>query len=224
MRSLYIVAGGHAPLNNDFLELYNVNSEMVRHYLQFSILEDIAVSEKCTGFFSDGQSQNIAETKEVYLENCFMELDSRLILEESKGIIQLLHTVEQQQCIYDLSEFFMIKQVREGGVPIKYLPTEADFDEKRPVEERDSIIFENIVKYGNEKNIFFIGYDHKLKDFNDKPHDFQICRINVPHYYRRAITIDGLPAHLKLLFNSYIQEGLTGQVILKSKAGTELLF
>jgi len=224
MRLLYIVAGGHAPPNNNNLEFYNVHSEMVRHYLQFSILEDIAVSEKCTGFFSDGQSQNIAETKEVYLENFFMELDPKFIFENSSETIKPLPIPEQQQCIYDLSEFFMIKQVRESGVPIKCLPTEADFDESKSVEERDSIIFENIVKHGNEKNIFFIGYNHKLKDFNDKPHDFQICRINVPSSYRRAITVDGLPEHLKSLFNSYIQEGLTGQVILKSKAGTELLF
>ena len=202
MRNLYIVAGSQPPNRNS--EINGVPESVLGQFeLQFSLLESIALKEKCTGFFCDGQDEEDADSWESILEDYLK--DESGFIKQLKEKQENLSVCEKLQLIFELRELYMMRNIRQNGLLIRYFPTDLKFNPNitRTIEERDYIIFQNILKYGEDNNILFIGYNHKLEEFAKKEHDFNFCRVNIPTYYQEAIMVENLPERLYPLFDEY---------------------
>ena len=74
---------------------------------------------------------------------------------------------------------------------------------------RDRCVFENVRDFAEQTNILFMGRDHALKDFADRPHPFAIHEMEI--YYDSGVHIRGnVPSFCKPLLEA--SEGVEQRV------------
>lgn len=154
----------------------------------------IRTDRKGISFFHDGLTESIAEVSEDYVLGAISKLSKlkgRARTQELERILEVPVNDSRFRKIDPVEyEFWQILKLfafmRSLGFDITFKPTEPENYGRLSTSNRDKRIYKNIVKYGTETNILFVGSDHKLSDLRKSP-DLECYRVEVESTQLQAL-------------------------------------
>ena len=97
-----------------------------------------------------------------------------------------------------------MKLAEDFGDPL-YLQMPGGTFSKPILTFRDRKVFENVVAFGEEVNVLFMGEAHLLIDFEQEEHDFRIYQTNI--FYDNGVKLEGaLPIQFKPFIDDLARE------------------
>jgi hypothetical protein len=210
-RELFVIGGKHSVSGR---------GEEVKHMvdLQTKALEMIAMARRCTAYFEDNMSRESA-----WIYNSMLE---RIL--NGEDLLTRIAALEKKKREYGyVRKFESMARIWKAGIPITHLPTEDSngflssivYLYRLPIVAdmlgawRDSRIFQNVCQFGHDKNIIFIGSEHRLRDFAEKEHDFRIWRIDFVEDTYNIVVGGSLPPVFEQWMRSFAaREGIVNVV------------